>query len=178
MSRATAESRQYVCRVIGGLPFDGNNDKQAVPLTVVKAALLVSDPVNGTSNPKAIPGAIVEYQIVVANPATGPVDSDTVFVTDPLPAEVGLRVADLGGGVGPVSFTDGTPSSGLDYTFSSLSNSGDDLDFSNDGGATWTYAPVADGNGIDTGVNAIRVNPKGAFNGGTQFTLKFRVKIK
>ena len=151
-----------------------------VPLTVVKLSTVQSDPVNGTSFPKAIPGAIVEYQIVVGNPAANPVDSDTVVVVDPVPANVDLRVADIAGaGSGPVGFSDGSPSSALAYTFTSLSSTTDDLDFSDDNGATWTYVPVPDANGVDPAVTDLRVNPKGAFAAGNaQFTLRFRVRIE
>ena len=44
-----------------------------------------------------------------------------------------------------------------------LDDLGDDLAFSDDGGATFDYEPSADANGVDTAVNAIRINPKGAF---------------
>jgi hypothetical protein len=151
-----------------------------VPLTVVKVATTVSDPVNLTTNPKAIPGAIVEYQIIVTNPAANPIDNNTVFITDQVPASMDLRVADIGGaGSGPVQFVNGSPSSGLSYTFSSLSNGTDDVAFSNDGGATWTYTPVIGSNGTDPAVTHIRINPKGIFNAGNaQFTVKLRMRIE
>ena len=55
--------------------------------------------------------------------------------------------------------------SGLTYTFTSLGSITDDLEFSNDGGSTWTYTPVASGNGTDPAVTDIRINPKGIFGG-------------
>ena len=82
-------------------------------------------------------------------------------------------------GSGPVQFVDGSPSSGLTYTFTSLGSVSDDVDFSNDDGATWTYQPVPDADGVDSSVTDIRINPKGAFAGdNAQFTLKFRVRVK
>lgn len=155
-------------------------NSKSVPLTLVKIATVISDPVSGTSNPKAIPGAIVEYTIIVTNPATVATDTDTVIVTDALPQQVELSVADLlGAGSGPVSFTDGSPSSGMSYSFVSLGDGGDDIAFSNDGGATWTYVPVPGLDGEDPLVTHLRVNPKGAFNANNaQFTLKFRVRVK
>jgi uncharacterized repeat protein (TIGR01451 family) len=156
------------------------NNSKTVPLNVVKASLVRSDPINGTTNPKAIPGAVVRYQVIVTNPATTPVDADTIVFTDPLPPQVEMRVADLAGaGSGPVTYIDGSPASGMTYTFVALGDFGDDIDFSSDGGATWTYVPVPDADGFDPAVDAIRVNPKGAFNANNaQFTLKFRVRIK
>ena len=47
------------------------------------------------------------------------------------------------------------------------SDAGDDVSFSNDGGATFTYAPTADANGVDLTVTHIRINPKSNFLGNT-----------
>lgn len=158
---------------------------KTVPLTLVKVSTVVSDPVNGAVNPKAIPGAVVEYQIVIANPATNPVDADTVVVTDSVPAHTVLRVADMPTGPGPVSFTDGIPPSGLTYGFVSLGSGSDDIEFSNDGGATWNHTPTPDADGYDATVDAIRINPKGVLDAtpalgapAPTFTLKFRVRIE
>lgn len=167
------------------MPLDSSitctwTDSATVALTVVKVSSVKSDPINGTSTPKAIPGAIVEYQLILTNPAATPIDSGSVVVSDPLPDYIVLRVADIAGAnSGPVLFTDGAPSSGLSYSFSALSSGTDDVAFSSDGGATWTYTPVPDAEGFDAGVNAIRINPQGAFAGNNaQFTLRFRVRIQ
>jgi uncharacterized repeat protein (TIGR01451 family) len=155
-------------------------NSKTVPLTVVKLSTTVSDPVNGTTNPKAIPGAIVEYQIIVTNPAANPVDSNTIFIADQVPAHMDLRVADIGApGSGPVQYVNGSPASGMTYTFTALGNTGDDIAFSNDGGATWTYTPAIGGNGTDPAVTNVRINPKGAFNASNaQFTIKLRMRIE
>jgi uncharacterized repeat protein (TIGR01451 family) len=151
---------------------------RSVPLTVVKLSVVYSDPVNNTTNPKAIPGAIVEYQIIVTNPSSDPVDSDTVFISDVLDPNLALQVTDIGGpGTGPIQFT--PDSSGLAYNFSSFASTTDDVDFSCNGGGTWTCVPSPDGNGVDTSIDAIRINPKGTFNAASgQFELAFRVRIK
>ncbi|MDQ2701448.1 MAG: CshA/CshB family fibrillar adhesin-related protein [Pseudomonadota bacterium] len=144
-----------------------------LPLTIVKTSSVHSDPVNGTSNPKAIPGAFVDYTLSILNPSSIAVDSDSIVVTDTLPPEVSLFVDDLGGpGTGPVVFLNGSPSSGLSFAIS-------DIAFSSDGGATWTYAPAVGGDGTDTLVSAIRLNPKGVFNpGNAAFQLRFRARIR
>jgi uncharacterized repeat protein (TIGR01451 family) len=54
-------------------------------LSVVKSAVVISDPFNGTTNPKAIPEAVVEYTIDVTN--SSPTTAATaVTVTDTIPA--------------------------------------------------------------------------------------------
>lgn len=137
-------------------------------LLILKAAVTIEDPINGTTNPKAIPGAAVRYLVMTTNTGAGPVDTDTLVITDPIPANIALRVIDFDGVTsGPVQFVDGTPASGLTYTFVALGDGGDDVSFSNDGGTTYTYSPTADANGVDTTVTHIRINPKGELMGNT-----------
>jgi len=137
-------------------------------LTVVKAVITLEDPINGTSNPKAIPGATVRYLIITTNTGNGSVDSDTLVVTDAIPANLALRVVDFDVPTpGPVQFIDGATASGLSYGFVALGDLSDDLSFSDDGGATFDYVPTADANGVDLAVTDIRINPKGSFAAST-----------
>ena len=152
--------------------------------TVAKSVLLVSDPVNGTTLPKAIPGAVVSYSILVTNTGPGRADSNTTVIVDAIPANTRLFVGDLGGaGSGPIAFVNGTPSSGLTYTFTSLGSAADDVSFSNTGCSPFTnYTPVPDVNGFDAAVTCIRINPKGMFDaasGGNNpnFEARFRVQV-
>ncbi len=154
------------------------------PLLVVsKSVQTRSDPVNGAVNPKAIPGGVLRYSITVTNQA-GEADADTVVITDLLPVETVLFVSDINGpGSGPVLFQDGTPVSGLSYTFISLSSTTDDVDFSADGGVSYTYVPVPDADGFDANVTHLRVTPKGTFNASDginhpEFTIEFDVKVR
>jgi hypothetical protein len=75
----------------------------------------------------------------------------------------------------------GVPTSGLTYTFVSLASAADSLEFSSDGGTTWTYTPVPDGNGADAAVTHFRIRPTGAFaaNSGSapSFTQRFRMRV-
>ena len=150
----------------------------------IKTVSTLEDPVNGLTNPKAIPGAIVLYTVQLTNFGTGPADADSVTITDPIPTGLSLRVVDYdGGNPGPVAFVDGSPSSGLSYTFASLGSSTDDIEFSNDGGGTWTYTPVDSGDGSDPAVTDIRINPKGIFvgpsgGGDPNFEVQFKAIVR
>jgi uncharacterized repeat protein (TIGR01451 family) len=153
----------------------------ATDLTITKTATVVSDPVN-TINPKAIPGAVVDYRIVLTNPIgnTGKTVKAIVF-EDPLPANVILRVSDLGTtGSGPVEFTDGgilgLLGSGLTLSYTSLSSTTDGLEFYD--GTSWSYVPVPDADGYDANVRAIRVKPLTTFTVLGSFQLRFRVKVR
>src|SRR5690606_39512700 len=96
-------SRTIVMPVDSGLACTWTNAK-TVSLTVVKLSTVHSDPLNGTSNPKAIPGAFVDYLITIMNPSTVPVDADSVWLTDIIPDEMMMVVADLvAPGSGPVA---------------------------------------------------------------------------
>ncbi len=158
----------------------------AALLTVVKSSLVFSDPFNGTTNPRRIPGSFVTYNIVTTNSGAGAVNNNSVVMTDPIPANTDLFVGDLAGaGSGPVTFVDGTPGSGLTYTFTSLASTTDDVSFSSDGGTSFTYTPAPDVNGVDPAVTHIRVNPKGVYAGDAvagapspNFTLNFRVRVE
>jgi uncharacterized repeat protein (TIGR01451 family) len=145
---------------------------------------VVSDPYNGGVNPKAIPGADVLYTLTIANTGGGTVDSNSIEVVDPVPANTRLFLGDLGGaGSGPLAFANGTPSSGLTWTYTSLASATDDLEFSNNGGSTWTHVPTADVNGYDTSATThIRMRPKGTMAGASgggnpSFQLRFRVRV-
>jgi hypothetical protein len=163
--------------------FSGNVIVTAGPtLVVAKSVQSFSDPVNLTTNPKSIPGATKLYVVRVTNQGSGTVDSNALVIVDPLPANARLYVADLAApGSGPISFVQGAPSSALTFTYTALNNTTDDVDFSNDGGTTWTYVPVAGADGCDTAVNALRLRPKGTMagsgGGNTWFELRFRVLI-
>lgn len=133
-------------------------------LQVTKDIATISDPFNLTTNPKAIPGGVVEYTITVANEGQGIADADSLEVSDSIPTNGCLIVDDIAGaGSGPVLFVDGSPSSNLSYSFVSLGSQIDDLEFSNDGGLTFNYAPVPGATGCDLSVTDIRINPTGEF---------------
>jgi hypothetical protein len=150
----------------------------SAPLTIVKASQVYSDPVNGTTNPKAIPGGFLTYTISVANPGSGTVDSGTLVVLDATPANLQLFVGDLVSGGGPLVFQQGSTSSALTYTYTSLASTTDDIDFSNNSGSTWTYTPVPNTLGVDPAVTHFRIRPKGAMAGNSSFSIQVRYRVK
>jgi uncharacterized repeat protein (TIGR01451 family) len=153
-------------------------------IILLKTSTTLTDPVNGATNPKAIPGATVLYTLNATNQGTGATDADTVVITEAISANTAVFVGDLGAaGSGPVSFVDNATISGLSYTFTSLASTTDDLEFSNDGGSTYTYVPTADTDGFDSTVTHLRLNLKGTFNaasGGNtpSFLLTFKVRVE
>ncbi|MEP4050773.1 MAG: H-type lectin domain-containing protein [Litorimonas sp.] len=140
--------------------------------------------VSVTSGGYALPGSIVAYTIETQSSGALPVDDDAVVLIDNLPPEVALRLVDIDGpGSGPVLFDDGSPVSGLTYTYLGLTNTSDDLEFSDNGGASFDYDPIDDGSGSDPDVTHIRINPKGSFlerstAGNPKFEIVFEAVIK
>lgn len=151
--------------------------------TNLKTVTILKDPVNGTTNPKAIPDAEVLYEIIISNAGGGTADNNSIFITDPIPANTRMYVGDLGAtGSGPITFTNGSSASGLTYSFISLGNASSGLKFSNNNGSTWTYIPTPDVNGYDANITNIKVVLNGTMNTSTStttpsFSIKFKVKI-
>ena len=146
-------------------------------LVTSKNSQTISDPVNLGAFPKSIPGSVTQYTIEVTNHGLGPVDIDSMVITDPVPDNTDLYVDTSGGD--PIVFTDGTVVSGLTYAYAN------DVTFSNQvgGGAPYNYAPVPDAQGFDPAVTGYRINPKQSMNGASglntpSFTIDFRVRIE
>jgi uncharacterized repeat protein (TIGR01451 family) len=154
-----------------------------VDISVSKISSIIADPINGTTNPKAIPGATVEYLITVTNIGVDAAFADTVRVLDDGPADAKMCLIDRSGG--PVIFGDPGSNSGLTYQYGGslgvvgdLGVTTDDLEFSNNNGASFGYTPVDDGTGCDGNITDFRVNPEGAFAGGGNFTITVRYEIE
>jgi hypothetical protein len=147
-----------------------------LPLSIAKTSAAYSDPFNGALNPKLIPGGFADYTLTVTAPAGTAPTAGSVTVTDIVPANLGLFVGTYAPGPGPIAF--GAGGSGLTYSFASLASTADDISFSNNGGASWTYVPVADANGVDANVTHVRINPKGSMAPGSSFTINLRARVK
>lgn len=176
---ATVVAKEGAENTISDTGVDSFQVEQAIP-TVDKTSTVISDPINNTTNPKRVPGAVVEYGIVLSNTGRGSPDTNKVIITDVVPTNTIMCVSTTcTGGLNPVRFTNGTPTSSLTFTYATH------VTYSNQvgGGAPFTYTPVPDVNGYDANVTGFRVAPAGmmALSSGTpphpSFTLNFRVKV-
>jgi uncharacterized repeat protein (TIGR01451 family) len=129
-----------------------------------------------TGNSKAIPGASVTYSIQVSNVGNGWTVTDSVVVTDTVPSGTEMYVGD--GSASPVIWSGA--GSGLTYSFGNLSSPGDDIAFTSESGPSpaYTYNPSGVPDGYDSAVTGFRINPKGAFNPSSSFTLSLRVRVR
>ena len=161
----------------------GAPEMQLPEISMQKTSATLSDPVNGEASPKAIPGAMIEYTITATNNGDSATDNNSIAIVDAIPASTALYVADIAGaGSGPAKFNNGAVVSGLSYNFSSLGSNTDNISFSNDGGASFNYTPVADADGVDANVTNIKVTPNGQFSaktaaGSPTFQIRFRVLV-
>lgn len=169
--------RAHIAEDVGVIAFERPFRWQPFPDLVLTTTLVSISDVTGASLPKSIPGAVLEYQITVTNTGRGSSDTDTVIITDAVPAGTELFVGDLDGSGNPVIYVDGAPpnSSGLIFDAST------DMSFSDDDGASYGYAPGA--GDWDSAVTNLRINPRGAFTAGTavnspSFTIRYRVRVR
>lgn len=141
---------------------------------------VISDGVSST-NPKALPGAVVEYQAHVAN--YGQLfASENIAVTTDVPRNLSLFVKDNGSNdIVPFVFVDGSPPSSLICVFAALADQADCIEFSNDGGASFNYQPVPDGEGVDSNITHVRFRLTGAMAPAllqpASFSVRFRLKV-
>lgn len=149
-----------------------NTRSVTAELIVEKTSVVISDPANGTVSPKLIPGAIVEYSITVRNVGADRPDSGGITILDVLPANIAFDTST------PVTFINGTPSSGL-----SSFNAASMVRFSSqaNGAGPFTYVPTG---AFDANVRSIRIIPAGRMNAATSgssqpsFTLRFRARVQ
>ena len=128
-------------------------------IIVTQTSTVFSDPINLTTNPKAIPGARIRQLVNVTNTGPGTPDMGSTTITNPIPINTSLYVAGS-----PFLFSDGTDPSGITINFSGISNTSDDIEFSDDNGASFNYTPTPGANGADPTVTHIRATPSGNMN--------------
>lgn len=129
-----------------------------VNLLVSKLYSLLSDPFNGTTNPKSIPNANIQYTIGVVNRGAGSPDSDSLIITDDISPDIRLCVSVACQPGGPIVFD---PSGSPVPPGVSLGT----VEYSNDGGASYSYTPVPDADGFDNAVDAVRITMSGSMTG-------------
>jgi len=151
----------------------GKRNTGAPQISVSKTLLTIYDPYNGASNPKAIPGSVLEYIVKASNNGNLAADDNTIKISDFIPANTKLCVANAGYCKAPY-FINGSPSSGLSLGGTT---------YSDNNGASYTYAASADAEGTDSNVTNLLASMNGSFQPKTgstapNFSLKFRVIVE
>lgn len=146
-----------------------------VDLAIAKTFTTISDPVNGTSDPKAIPTATIGYAIDVENTGSLSPDADSLVFTDEINSNLSLCVdtsCQSGGAV--VLDTTGSPvPPGVSIGT---------VEYSDNGGASYSYVPIPDADGYDGDVDAVRITLAGTLatisaSGAPSFQLRLAARV-
>lgn len=151
----------------------------ARPATVTMATMTTWDPVDANSQPKSIPGSRGRLAITVTNPDLVALDANSLAIAVPTPPRLAIALDGDGTGSGAVIQTaQGNPASSLALTYATPDSSTDDVDFSADNGATWTFAPVAGDPASEGQVTQVRFRPRGSMAPGSAFTISVPYSVK
>ncbi|MBO9543383.1 hypothetical protein [Caulobacter sp.] len=145
------------------------------PATVTTTTTVVYDDKNGTTNPKSIPGSKQRTTVTVSNPDTSALASNTMELKIATPAGTSIALDGDGAGGASVVFTEGSPASGLAFTYTSSTSLSDDVEFSSDGGSSWLFLPTA---ATQAQVTHIRLKPRGAMAAGSNFKIAVAYTVK
>ena len=149
------------------------------PMTLTVSRLLQSDPINSASSPKSIPGAITKYTMTIKNNDVVAANAGTIAVNAPVPTNTSFVVTTpLQTIATSITLVDGSPASGLTLVYSGAASTTDDVDFSTDGGTTWTYSPTANASGVDPLVTNVRLRPEGAMAAGGAASINIFCMVK
>lgn len=118
-----------------------------------------------------IPGEIVRYTLIVNNFDSRAIDNNTIFLTDPVPANTELIVTE------PAVTVTNPAATGLTLNYIAINDSTDQVEFSTDG-SDFSYQPTDGGSGTDSSVTHIRFVPTGSMSVASSFTITFMVKIE
>jgi len=159
-------------RIAAAMAFHANFD---VDLLVSKNVATLADPFNDGTNPKAIPNADVEYVIGVSNRGSASPVYHLVWQPYRYPATLRLCVAATCYAGGPIVFDDSASPVSTGVTLGSV-------EYSNNGGATFSYTPIPDSDGFDAAVNAVRITLDGVLNsiapsGAPSFELRLAARV-
>lgn len=164
----------------GNYPFVGSDNngtgQQGFGIDGVSFCPMPALSVSKTSSPVAttgvnrfnVPQADIDYTLTIQNTGGSPVDIDSAVLADVLPPAVTFFNGDIDAGTAGTQnyvFTPGT---------SGLTLAAGNIAYSNNGGATYAYAPGA---GYDTNVNALRFVPQGTMAANSSFSIRFRTRI-
>jgi len=139
--------------------------------------------VNANGTDYNTPGATISYLITVFNSGNAPPAEGTVFVTEELPEQLALQLADFGSaGSGPIAFTDGSPATNVSCVFNGFASTDDCYSFSVDG-SDFSYVPTDSGDGTDPNVRFVRIRPTGIMSAQTgtgppNFELRLSARIQ
>ena len=138
------------------------------PVAVVITTRTTYDPLSATNNPRSIPGSKQRTTITLTNTDIVAVDADSLKVILPTPNRGAVALdGDGTASTAYVTTAEGSPASSLAVTYTTPASTTDDVDFSANGGTSWTYDPTA----APKAVTTVRVRPRGTMAAGSSFSV-------
>lgn len=146
------------------------------PVTATITSASTWDPVSGATNPRVLPSAKVRTTIALSNPDIVAIDAASLVIDVPTANKTAIALDGDGTSGQVVQTTAG--GSGLTLSYGGPSASNDNVEFSSDGGATFTYMPVAGSASSQAAVTTVRLKPQGSMAPGSTFTISLPYAIK
>lgn len=144
----------------------------ARPLGVVISTSTTWDPQSSTTNPRSTPGSVQRTTITLTNPDIVALDANSVNVVVPTPnRNVVALDGDKSATNAIITSTEGSPASTLALTYSGPASTTDDVDFSANGGTSWSYAPTAGDPVTQAAVTTVRFRPRGTMAAGSSYSV-------
>jgi len=190
--RITIDWSWYQCPLIGalglcvGIPNQGSGTSTIdVTLTVSPVDIVVAtswsttwDPVNTGTRPKALPGARLRSAVAVANTDIVPLDANSLAIVVPTPVRMMPALDGDGATSDPaIRIVDGA-AAGLAIRYAGPSDMTDDVDFSSDGGTSWTAVPIAGDAGSQGAISHVRLRPQGAMIKQSRVTVSLSYQVR
>ncbi|MBE2991756.1 protein CsuE [Sphingomonas sp. CFBP 13603] len=140
----------------------------AKPIGVTIITRTTWDPLSATNNPRAIPGSKQRTTITLTNSDIVAVDANSLAIVLPTPSRGAVALdGDGSASTAFVTTAEGSPASSLAVTYTAPASTTDDVDFSANGGTSWTYDPTS----APKSVTTVRIRPRGTMAAGSSFSV-------
>jgi hypothetical protein len=147
----------------------------AKPVTIAISSVTTWDNVSGTTNPRALPSSKRRATITLNNTDIVAVDAASLIVDLPIASNTAIALDGDGTGGQVIQSTPG--SSGLTVNYLGPAATNDNVEFSSDGGATFTYIPAIDSIS-QAAVTTVRFRPQGSMAAGSTFVLSVPYTVR
>ncbi|TCP32720.1 spore coat protein U domain-containing protein [Sphingomonas sp. BK235] len=149
------------------------------PTVALSLGAVTWDPVNGALRPKAIPGSKRRVVMTLTNPDLVATEIDATTLVVPTAPRLAIALDGDGTGSGAVvQVTEGSPPSGATIAYASPGSTTDQIDFSSDNGASWTYAPVPGDAASQAAVTSVRIKPKASMAAGSSISVSIPYSVR
>ena len=148
------------------------------PTVAIDTGATTWNVVEGTSNPKAIPGSKRRLTVTITNPDIVAVEGNTLQVELPTPSNLVIALDGDGAGGAVVQTAQGGTPSTLTLNYIASDSTADDVDFSVNGGTSWTAAPIAGNATSQATINRVRMRPQGSMAAQSSFVITIPYSVK